>query len=243
MYSGQIKIENVKCTLIVAAAGSGKRMGLSEKKQFLSYNGASLYMASVLVGEKIDEITKIVIVTHKEDVDRVKKECSSLNLKKEIVVVSGGKERQDSIENGLIHCEDGYIIVQDGARPFLKKRYILDAIKMLEEDKKIDGIVVGVKAKDTIKIIQIKSKEIKNTLERDTLFLAQTPQIFRSDKLKESYTVARKNGFLGTDDSSLVEANNGRIKILDGSYENIKITTIEDLDFLETLKKRYLKEE
>lgn len=233
MYCSDFKIENKPYyTLIVAAAGSGKRMGLEQKKQFLKFRGVSLYLNAVLQGEKSNLIDEIIIVTSKDDIETVKNECSELKIKKVKKVICGGAERQDSIYNALIKCKSGIVAVQDGARPFLEERYFEEGLFSLLKDENLSGVVVGVKVKDTIKKVYENTMEIEDTPVRETLFLAQTPQIFKSEILKEAYELAKKNNYIGTDDSSLVEKLGKKVSIIQGSYDNIKITTIEDLKYL-----------
>lgn len=233
MYCSDFKIENRPYfTLIVAAAGSGRRMGLEQKKQFLKFRGVSLYLNAVLQGEKSDLIDEIIIVTSEDDVETVKHECNELKVKKVKKVVCGGAERQDSIYNALMQCKDGIIAVQDGARPFLEERYFQEGLDSLLKDENLSGVVVGVKVKDTIKKVYKNTTEIESTPVRETLFLAQTPQIFKSEILKEAYELAKKNSYCGTDDASLVEELGKKVSIIQGSYDNIKITTIEDLKYL-----------
>ncbi|MGL5055392.1 MAG: 2-C-methyl-D-erythritol 4-phosphate cytidylyltransferase [Fusobacteriaceae bacterium] len=233
MYCSDFKIENRPYfTLIVAAAGSGKRMGLEQKKQFLKFRGVSLYLSAVLQGEKSDLIDEIIIVTSEADVETIKHECNELQIKKVKKVVCGGAERQDSIYNALMQCEEGIIAVQDGARPFLEEKYFEEGLNTLLKDKDLSGVVVGVKVKDTIKKVYKNTMEIESTPVRETLFLAQTPQIFKSEILKEAYELAKRNSYYGTDDASLVEELGKKVSIIQGSYDNIKITTIEDLKYL-----------
>ena len=155
-----------------------------------------------------------------------------MQIKKVKKVVCGGAERQDSIYNALMQCEEGIIAVQDGARPFLEEKYFEEGLNTLLKDKDLSGVVVGVKVKDTIKKVYKNTMEIESTPVRETLFLAQTPQIFKSEILKEAYELAKRNSYYGTDDASLVEELGKKVSIIQGSYDNIKITTIEDLKYL-----------
>jgi 2-C-methyl-D-erythritol 4-phosphate cytidylyltransferase len=219
---------------IVAAAGVGKRMGLGYPKQFLEYKGKPLF---IITAEKIaacDTVDGIIIVTNSEYIESVRGYIKEFNLQKVVDVVSGGKERQDSIYNGLksVPCTDSIVGIQDGVRPFIEERFIKEAEEILKADEKIDGIVVGVKVKDTIKFINCEG-DIENTPDRNFIVAAQTPQVFRYNKILECYEKAFENNFYGTDDSSLVEIAGGKVKYIDGSYNNIKITTLEDLKYLE----------
>lgn len=227
MYCG-----NSKITLIIAAAGIGKRMNLGYPKQFLEIDGKPLFMKSLEVAEKSDSIDEIIITTGEESIELVKKLCKVYAISKVKNIILGGKERQYSIENALEYCKDNSIIaVQDGVRPFLKDKYFSQALKILGEDLKVDGVVVGVLLKDTIKKINING-EVIETPKREEYIAVHTPQIFRGKILKDAYKKAREDNFLGTDDSSLVERIGGKIKVLIGDYDNIKVTTIEDLKFL-----------
>lgn len=214
---------------IVAAAGIGKRMGLTYPKQFLEVDGKPIFITTLEVIEKNHRVTGIIVVTNEEYIYEVEKMCRAFRITKVIGVVIGGVERQDSIYNALQQIPKNSIIgVQDGVRPFIEDRYIEDSYVKLMKETNLDGVVVGVSVKDTIKIIGLDG-EIVGTPKRDLLFTAQTPQVFRGEILHRSYEIAKKQKFLGTDDSSLVEKAGGCVGIILGSYENIKITTPEDL--------------
>lgn len=220
----------MKQLYIVAAAGSGKRMGLGSPKQFLEFHGEPVFIKTLKVIDGNDEVDEIIVVTKKEYMSKVREYLAKFDIKKVVAVVEGGKERQDSIYNAIKEVDDieNYIIgVQDGVRPFIKPEYIRDAKMKLVEDNSLDGIIVGVPVKDTIKII--KNGIIEKTPQRSTLFAAQTPQVFRGEVIKRAYREAEKSGFVGTDDASLVEFIGGRVGTVQGSYDNIKITTVEDL--------------
>ena len=233
MYSGNIEI---KYTLIVAAAGVGKRMGLSYPKQFLQYKGKPLFINVLEVAERSNIVKDIIVVTKEDLIEEVKNLCEQFKIKKVSNVVPGGKERQESIYNALKYCDENSIIaVQDGVRPFFKERYIEESYKELLNNKEINGVVVGMPVKDTIKVID-ENGMIVSTPKRSTLYLAQTPQVFRGKILIEAYEKAEKEEFMGTDDSSLVERYFGKVKLIEGDYENIKITTIDDIKFLEEEK-------
>lgn len=227
MYCGDSKI-----TLIIAAAGVGKRMKLGYPKQFLEIDGKPLFIRSLEVAERSEYVSEIIISTEQESIELVEQLCKKYKIFKVKNIISGGDERQYSIENALEYCEDNSIIaVQDAARPFLKEKYFYQALEMFKEDLKIDGVVVGVPLKDTIKRVSIDGKVIE-TPKREEYIAVHTPQIFKGRILKEAYKKAREDNFLGTDDSSLVERIGGKVKILIGDYDNIKITTVEDLKFL-----------
>lgn len=225
MYSG-----NLKVTLILAAAGVGKRMGLGYPKQFLEHKGKPLFILPLEVAQKSEIIDEIIVVTNGKNIELVKNHCEKYGIKKLAKVVSGGIERQNSIYNAL-KCdnESDIILVQDGVRPFLKERYIEECCKVVAKERV--GAVIGVRVKDTIKVID-ENFEVKSTPTRANLIAVHTPQAFDGKLLKEAYERAERDGVLGTDDSSLVERIGGRVKIVLGDYDNIKITTQEDLRFL-----------
>lgn len=225
MYSS-----NFKVTMIVAAAGVGKRMGLGYPKQFLEYKGKPLFIMPLEVAQNSNIVDEIIVVTNKENVSLVENYCNQYGLSKVVKVTEGGKERQNSIYNALKYDNNSDIIlVQDGVRPFLKEKYIEECCRVVAEERL--GAVVGVQVKDTIKVIN-ENFEVVSTPKRADLIAVNTPQAFEGKLLKEAYEIAERENFLGTDDSSLVERIGGKVKIVLGDYDNIKITTQEDLKFL-----------
>lgn len=229
MYSSDSEIKKRKITLILAAAGIGKRMGLDYPKQFFEHNGKPLFIFPLEIAEKSSLIDEIIIVTNENNIDLVKKQCNKYNIKKVKKILAGGKERQDSIYNALKEDEGStYILVQDGVRPFMKEKYIEMTCAALDRDKSLAGAVIGVPVKDTIKVVGLDG-EILATPNRAGLVAVHTPQTFRGDILKKAYKKAEAEKFLGTDDSSLVERIGEKVKIITGDYDNIKITTLEDL--------------
>ena len=229
MYSSDSEIKKRKITLILAAAGIGKRMGLDYPKQFFEHNGKPLFIFPLEIAEKSSLIDEIIIVTNENNIDLVEKQCNKYNIKKVKKILAGGKERQDSIYNALKEDEGStYILVQDGVRPFMKEKYIEMTCAALDRDKSLAGAVIGVPVKDTIKVVGLDG-EILATPNRAGLVAVHTPQTFRGDILKKAYKKAEAEKFLGTDASSLVERIGEKVKIITGDYDNIKITTLEDL--------------
>ncbi|MGL4999064.1 MAG: 2-C-methyl-D-erythritol 4-phosphate cytidylyltransferase [Cetobacterium sp.] len=227
MYCGDFKI-----TLILAAAGVGKRMNLGYPKQFLEISGKPLFIQTLEVAQNSTLIKDIIVVTGEDSISFVEDSCEKYNISKVKKIVKGGSERQYSIGNALEYCDDNCIIgIQDSVRPFLKEKYFNESLELLTLDKKIDGVVIGVPLKDTIKKIDLNGMVVE-TPKRDEYIVIHTPQIFRSEILKRAYKKAKEDMFLGTDDSSLVERVDGKIKVIIGDYDNIKITTVEDLKFL-----------
>lgn len=221
----------MKQLYIVAAAGIGKRMGLNEPKQFLEIDNEPIVVKTLKVLSLNKNIDDIIIVTNEDYIDVVEGYIKKFDIKKIKGIVKGGKERQDSIYNALrsVKNPESYIIgIQDGVRPFIKNDYINKAKIIIEENNDIDGIVVGVPLKDTVKIVD-RNGRVVETPDRSTLMAAQTPQVFKGGILLKAYKKAINDNYRGTDDSSLVERIGGNITFIEGSYDNIKITTAEDL--------------
>ncbi|AVQ16229.1 2-C-methyl-D-erythritol 4-phosphate cytidylyltransferase [Fusobacterium gonidiaformans 3-1-5R] len=230
MHCGYSKIKK-KMSFILACAGIGKRMKLGYPKQFLEYDGKPLFLKPLLCAEQSEYVDEIIIVSQEEYLEDIKTLCQKEGIHKLKAVVTGGRERQDSIFAALkkVSIDMDYVMVQDAVRPFCKEKYIRESYEQLEAGYM--GTVVGVAVKDTIKEIT-EDGFVKNTPKRSSLFAAHTPQAFQKEILKEAYEKAYQDKFLGTDDASLVERLQLSIKIIVGDYDNIKITTPEDLKIL-----------
>lgn len=210
---------------IIVAAGSGKRMNSDINKQFLKINNKAVIAWTIEKFYNNENIDNITLAIRKEDEEYIKNIISQYGFEK-INLVYGGKERQDSIANCLdkiIHTD--YVLIHDGARPFIDTETIN---RCIEETKVHKCTCVGVPSKDTIKIVD-NFGNISATPDRKTLWCAQTPQAFHIDIIKRAYKNAKESGFLGTDDASLVENIGYKVKMVMGNYNNIKITTPEDL--------------
>ncbi|MGL6173501.1 MAG: 2-C-methyl-D-erythritol 4-phosphate cytidylyltransferase [Cellulosilyticaceae bacterium] len=218
-----------KVTAIILAGGTGSRMGTKVKKQYIQLKGKEVIAHTIEVFNQLQEIDEIIVVTGKEEIIYMKEDiCRKYNFDKVIRVVEGGKERQDSVSNGINAIEHAcdYIIIHDGARPFIKAKTIREC---LAKTKEIGASIVGVPVKDTIKVYNPETGMIENTPNRSTLWAIQTPQIFKTEIIKEAHSYAKKNKVYGTDDSSLVEAMGRSVHMVMGEYTNIKLTTPEDL--------------
>lgn len=222
----------MKTVVIIPAAGMGKRMGVSGSKQYLPLSGLPLLVHTLKPFEESHLVDAIILAVPIGDEDYCKKEIvDKFGIKKVTDILHGGKERQDSVRAGLNVLDSGvdFVIIHDGVRPFITTQIIADAIHGAE----ISGAcVVAVPAKDTIKEVS-KDGSVLRTLERKDLWMVQTPQTFRYDIIKEAHDKAFADGFLSTDDSALVERLGNQVTIVQGSYENIKITTREDLKMAE----------
>lgn len=228
---------------VVPAAGLGKRFGQGLNKPFLELGGKPLLIWPLEIMEAISAIKEIIPVLKKEDMDKGREIFKRYGFKKIKKIAVGGKERQDSVYNGLKLIDDrnSIVIIHDGVRPLIEKDLIEKAIQQFldmdkESEKNIDGLIFAVLPKDTIK--EVKNGIIKKTLKRNSLWVIQTPQIFHYKTIFSAYRKASKEGFYSTDDAALIERTGGKVKIIMGAYENIKITTPEDLYFAEFLVSR-----
>ena len=217
--------------VIILAAGNSTRMGNDISKQFLPLMEKEVISYTIETFEECDLIDEIVLVIKENDVSRFELLIKKYNFKK-IKLVVGGNNRQESAYIGLKNISKSAkkILIHDGARPFTKKENIINIIDSLDKEK---AVVLAVKTKDTIKTID--KDYIKKTLNRSELINVQTPQGFTREVIFEAYEYANENKLTVTDDSQLVEALGIKIKVLYGDYENIKITTIEDIKFGEII--------
>jgi len=221
-------------SVIIAAAGRGTRMNYEKNKIFLDLNGKPILQYSLELFSGIEEVSDIVVVTSNEDVDEVSNVVRLVGCEARGVV--GGKERQDSIYNALQVLSEAtdYVLVHDGARPFVKKEHVMDLISCV---KKLEAAVLAVPVKDTIKVVDAHGQVVA-TPERATLVAVQTPQGFSKELLVRAYEYAYANSYSGTDDASMVEYYGKSVQVVAGDYENIKITTPEDIIIGRELLKR-----
>lgn len=213
---------------IIVAAGKGKRMGTKISKQFLKLEGKEILAHTLDVFETTEMVDEIIIVTGQEDICYIQEEIvEKYGYQKVKKVVAGGKERQDSVKNGMLALSSPItiVLVHDGVRPFIRKADIEATILQAEQT---GACILGVRAKDTIKRCR-KDQVVEETPNRNFLWYIQTPQTFRKDILFSAYEKAEADGFYGTDESSLVERTGFAVQVVEGHYDNIKITTAEDL--------------
>lgn len=218
-----------KHVAIVLAAGKGSRMRSDIPKQFLEICGKPVLYYSLHTME-ISFLDEIVLVTGEDQVSYCKQEIiEKYNFQKIKRVIAGGKERYDSVYAGLKAVQNAdYIYIQDGARPFLTKEILQRAKETVEQ---FDACAAGMPSKDTVKIVD-SNGFVSSTPLRKNVWTIQTPQVFSAALIREAYDCLYQNGDLEniTDDAMVVEAMTGkRVKLFEGSYQNIKITTPEDL--------------
>ena len=213
--------------VVIVAAGTGSRMNMGINKQFIKLEGKEIIAYTIEKFYNNSNIEDIVVVVKEDESEFFKKEILDKYNFKNIKIAYGGKERQDSVYNGLKSLDKkcDIVLIHDGARPFVSDKIIYNCIEEVKEHK---AIVVGVPVKDTIKVID-NDKNIVDTPNRSVLWAVQTPQTFDYNILIDAYKDAFKSGFYGTDDAMLVERIGYKVKMVEGSYNNIKITTKEDL--------------
>lgn len=213
--------------VVIVAAGTGSRMNMGINKQFIKLEGKEIIAYTIEKFYNNSNIEDIVVVVKEDESEFFKKEILDKYNFKNIKIAYGGKERQDSVYNGLKSLDKkcDVVLIHDGARPFVSDKIIDNCIEEVKEHK---AIVVGVPVKDTIKVID-NDKNIVDTPNRSVLWAVQTPQTFDYNILLDAYKDAFKSGFYGTDDAMLVERIGYKVKMVEGSYNNIKITTKEDL--------------
>ncbi len=212
--------------VVVVAAGLSSRMN-GINKQFAKIGGIPVIARTLMVFESNPNISKIVVVAHKDNILKLQNICQEYSITKLCDIVVGGENRQQSVTNGL-NCLKGEskVLIHDGARPLVSQEIINNVCNELSV---ADGVVCAVPVKDTIK--SVNNNCVKTTLNREELVLAQTPQGVNIDL----YFNGLKNNKIFTDDVSVLEEQNIAVKIVKGSYKNIKITTPEDIILAELL--------
>lgn len=234
-------MQKKKCTAIVLAAGQGKRMGTKVQKQYLEIDGKPVLYYSLHAFEQSEIIDEIILVVGENQSEYCKDEIvSKYGISKVNKIVEGGAERYHSVWNGLQEVDDGgYVFIHDGARPFVDEEILKHAYKDVQNCK---ACVIGMPVKDTIKLAD-SDGFVNETPERSLLWMIQTPQVFENGLVKKAYALLmEQENIQVTDDAMVVEQMLGhKVKLTEGSYENIKITTPEDLDIAEIFVKKLLK--
>ena len=223
-----------KVVAVVPAGGTGKRMGAGIPKQFLMLDGVPMMLHALRVLERTPGVTEVILVVPKEERDRALSEVvERYGLKKVLKVVPGGATRQESVHHGLNEVDDDVeiVVVHDAVRPFITEDRIERSI---EAARRHGGAIVAVPMKDTPKQAG-PDRLIQRTLDRTELWLAQTPQTFRRALVVEAYRTAAMAHVHATDDAALVERLGHKVAIVEGSWENIKITTPEDMILAEAI--------
>jgi 2-C-methyl-D-erythritol 4-phosphate cytidylyltransferase len=225
-------------TAIIVAGGKGKRMGQSINKQFIKIGDMEILARTLEVFQNTAEIDEIVVVCAEDEIDFCRENIvERYGYGKVARLVPGGLERQNSVLNGLRSCstDTDIVVIHDGARPFVASDIIRESIKCADH---CGACTAAVPVKDTIKVVDKDGFSI-DTPDRSTLYAVQTPQTFKYDIIMEAHNRALKMNIIGTDDTMLVENMGLKVKIISGSYLNIKLTTQEDLIFGELILKNH----
>jgi 2-C-methyl-D-erythritol 4-phosphate cytidylyltransferase len=223
----------MKIGVVIVCAGRGKRLGRKIDKAVLKLKRQPLFYHAFKAFKEIKEVKEIVLVLRKVHFRLARKLINTLGRKdKRILIVGGGRERKDSVYNGLKVLEEDitHVLIHDAARPFVTKVLIMRIIKEL---KSFPAVICGIKSKDTLKLAH--KGFVRKTLDRDDIILVQTPQGFRKDLILEAYSKLKiRNTF---DDAQVLELSGIKVRIVAGDTSNIKITYPEDID----LAKAFLK--
>lgn len=231
-------------TAILPAAGLGTRMGRTppekagtSRKQFMLLDGSPILLHTIRKFVSSSNVREIVVALRAEDIAWVSDLLAREAFTKPVRLVEGGESRQQSVENALatIGPDAGLVAVHDAVRPFIEHD-ILD--KVFAEAAESGAAIVGIVPVDTVK--QVHRNKVRATIPRERLILTQTPQVFRYDLIRAAFDKAREDGFIGTDESSLVERlEQVEVSVVPGSDRNIKITKPSDMD----LARHFLSEE
>ena len=221
-------------TAIVAAAGAGRRMatgiGKKSEKIFATLGGKPLLYYSLKALEASPEIARVVVVVRKRALKKCHDLVKRLGFKKVQAIVAGGKRRQDSVENGLRFTgESRFILIHDGARPFLSGRLIS---RTLAACRTTGAAIVALPVTDTVK--RVKGSSVDKTIPRENLWSIQTPQVFRREVIEEAFR-RWPRGVVATDDASMVKKSGRVVTVVEGDLFNIKITFPSDLALAEAL--------
>ncbi len=213
---------------IILAGGAGKRMGTATNKQFLLLDSKPIIVRTLQVFEECRPVDGVYLVVNQKDLPVMQEEIlETYKFNKVLKLVIGGRLRQDSVKNGLEAIENpcDIVIIHDGARPFVSPSFIEKGIFLMEM---FDAVIPALPVKDTIKTVS-KEGFVMKTLERDYLWNVQTPQTFKYELILKAYREGMNKKLYGYDDATFLEHMGKKVKVIEGSPYNIKITTPEDL--------------
>ncbi len=216
-------LEEKSITGVILVAGDSTRYGQNRNKNFDSIKEKTVMSYSLKEFEKNSYIDDLIIGVKKEEIPIVEKIIQEEKTTKPIQIVLGGASRQETVYNCIQKTKADIVIIHDGARPAIKQTYINECIKSMEEFK---GVTIGVPSKDTIKITDENNIVVQST-NRNNTWIIQTPQCFHREMLLQAHEKYKNETV--TDDCMLLEKNHEKVKILEGDYTNIKITTYEDI--------------
>jgi 2-C-methyl-D-erythritol 4-phosphate cytidylyltransferase len=227
---GDMTRSRPKVFAIIPAAGSGTRIGGDIKKQFLPLKGKPIIVHTLQQFEHCADVDEVAVALPESAMSEMEAVVGQYRLHKVSKMVLGGVKRQDSVRNVLNRLalkDSDIVLVHDGVRPFIETKRISHLLKVCKE---YDAAVLAVQPKDTIRR-SAGGGFFDQTMDRTALWLIQTPQAFRARLLVKAFEQAKKDKFYSTDEAALVERLGVKIRIVEGSYDNIKITTPEDLEF------------
>jgi 2-C-methyl-D-erythritol 4-phosphate cytidylyltransferase len=216
--------------VVIPAAGQGKRMGTKESKQFLLFQGEPVLLHTLRIFETHPDVDKIVVVAPEREIERIRCLAEEAGLHKVKRIVPGGRERQESVRLGLMELDTDWVLVHDAVRPFVSHEAIsrlLDAVRMH------GAAILAVPVKDTVKLVN-DAGIVEGTPDRKRLWAVQTPQAFRREWLVEAHEQASGEP-TATDDAMLVEQLGIDVRVVEGEYTNIKLTTPDDLIWAEAI--------
>jgi len=220
-------------TAIIAAAGQGKRMAKGINKAFILLNNRPILAHTLDVFEACAGINDIIVVVGADDIQQTRTIINTYGYRKIKEVVPGGAERQHSIANALkeIPVNTQLVLIHDGARPLVTQKLVMEVLLASNET---GAAIVAVPVKETIKIGN-KEGFVLETPDRTNLWAVQTPQVFKRDIIEEAYRQAEQAAVVATDDAGLVERIGVKVRLIMGDYNNLKVTTPEDLVVAETI--------
>lgn len=225
-------MEKKTVTAIVLAAGNSTRYGQNRNKNFDIVHNQTILEYSLNEFNKNEKIDSIIVAVKEDELNQAKSIVDKISKNKEFKFVVGGSTRQESVYNCITSTDSDIVIIQDGARPMIKQKYIDECI---DEMANFKGVTIGVKSKDTIKIAD-ENGVIVQTTKRENTWVIQTPQCFNRVTLLEGHDKFKNDAGI-TDDCMILEKDNHPVKIIQGDYSNIKVTTYDDLN----LAKEFLK--
>lgn len=222
----------MKVTAILLTAGNSTRFKKKFNKNLEKVNNKYIFEYSLEQFEKNNFVNEIIIAVKQDEMEQIQTILDSKKLSKSVKLVIGGNTRQESVYNCINYTDSDIVLIHDGARPLIKQEYINNCIEIMKE---FCGASIAVKSKDTIKICD-ENNIVENTTKRENTWIIQTPQCFKREKLLEAHKKFKNNSGI-TDDCMLLELLNEKIKLIEGDYTNIKITTPEDINVIKEILK------
>ncbi len=228
-------MSGARAAALIAAGGTGTRSGRQAGKQLASLAGRPIVGHAIAAFAAADSIGLIVLVCHPDRVGEYAQAVAVYSGDTPLVVVAGGENRQASVAAGLARIDDswGIVVVHDGARPLVTAELIDKTVEALMQQVDLDGVIVGHPAYDTLK--EVEGDRVVGTPDRSRYWAVQTPQVFRAAALRSAHAQAGTHAAPATDDAALVESCGGRICVIEGPRDNMKVTVSEDFAIAEAI--------